>query len=63
VVLVIKSFIQRYYGLKGYDKLRMVAIGIILAEFTAELIWSTITMTTQIATYTISINGRLHWQQ
>lgn len=63
IVLIIKSFIQRYYGLKGYEKLRMVAIGIILAEFTAELIWSTITMSTQIATYSISINGRLGWQQ
>ncbi len=63
IVWLIKLFIERYYGLKGHGKLREVAIGIILAEFCAEAIWSVFAMWTHTATYSISINGRLGWDQ
>jgi hypothetical protein len=61
IVLIVKVSIQRYYGLKGYEKLRLAAIGVILGEFAAELIWATYSMCTDVITYTISINGRLGW--
>jgi hypothetical protein len=63
IVLVIKVFVQRYWGLKGYEKLRMIALGILLAEFVAEGVWGTVAMVTRQATYSISINGRLGWTQ
>jgi hypothetical protein len=63
IVLAIKAFVQRYYGLPGYDKLRMVAFGIILGEFLAEGIWATYSMVTRTAAYSISINGKLGWNQ
>ncbi|MCC6728457.1 MAG: hypothetical protein IT208_03875 [Chthonomonadales bacterium] len=63
IVLVVKVFVQRYYGLKGYERLRMVAFGILLGEFAAEGIWGTMAMITREATYSISINGRLGWNQ
>ena len=63
IVWLIKLFIERYYGLKGHNKLHQVALGIILAEFCAEAIWSTYAMATHTATYSISINGRLGWNQ
>jgi len=61
IVLILKLAVQRYYGLKGYERLRLAAIGVILGEFAAELIWSTYSLMTHIITYTISINGRLGW--
>ncbi len=63
IVLLIKIFVERYYGLKGYDKLHQVALGIILAEFCAETIWAVYSMYYRQATYSISINGRLGWDQ
>ncbi len=63
IALIVKVFVQRYYGLQGYDKLRMVALGLILAEFAAEAIWGSYSMITRQASYSISINGRLGWQQ
>lgn len=63
IALIVKVFIQRYYGLKGYEKLRMVAFGLILAEFAAEAIWASYSMYYRQATYSISINGRLGWNQ
>ncbi len=63
IVLLVKTYVQRYYGLAGYDKLRMVALGILLGEFVAEGIWGTVAMITREATYSISINGRLGWTQ
>nr|CAA9282964.1 hypothetical protein AVDCRST_MAG63-3731 [uncultured Armatimonadetes bacterium] len=64
IVLAIKFFVQRYYGLGGYGKLRMIALGVILAEFTAEAIWATFSMLNERhLTYTISINGKMGWQQ
>ncbi|MCW3100225.1 MAG: hypothetical protein JWL77_5843 [Chthonomonadaceae bacterium] len=63
LVWLIKLFVERYYGLKGHNKLHQVALGIILAEFCAEAIWSTYAMATHTATYSISINGRLGWNQ
>lgn len=63
IVWIIKVFVERYYGLKGHSKLHQVALGIILAEFFAETIWSVYAMATRTATYSISINGRLGWNQ
>lgn len=63
IVWLIKLFVERYYGLRGHDKLHQVAIGIILAEFIAEAIWSTYAIIHRQATYSISINGRLGWDQ
>jgi hypothetical protein len=63
LALIVKTFVQRYYGLPGYDKLRMVALGLILAEFVAEGVWGGYSMITRQASYSISINGRLGWQQ
>lgn len=64
IVYFIKLFVERYYGLKGHDKLHQVALGIILAEFCAEAIWAVFTMThNHQATYSVSINGRLGWDQ
>src|SRR5262249_19945273 len=63
LVWLIKLFVERYYGLKGHEKLQQVALGIILAEFCAEAIWAVYAMYTRQATYTISINGRLGWDQ
>jgi len=63
LALLAKVLIQRYYGLKGYEQLRMAALGIILAEYVAETIWSAYAMYTHEATYSISINGRLIWNE
>ncbi len=63
IVYLIKLFVERYYGLKGHSKLREIALGIITAEFVAEAIWATYAMVTRQATYSVSINGRLNWQQ
>ncbi|MCC6442440.1 MAG: hypothetical protein IT210_03170, partial [Armatimonadetes bacterium] len=63
IVLGVKVVVQRYYGLKGYDRLHHAALGVILGEFVAETVWSVYTMSTHIATYSISINGRLGWNQ
>jgi hypothetical protein len=41
----------------------MVALGLILAEFVAEGVWGGYSMITRQASYSISINGRLGWQQ
>jgi hypothetical protein len=58
VALLVKNFVQRYYGLKGYDKLRMVALGILVGEYAAETIWMTMALITKQSTYTISFNDR-----
>jgi hypothetical protein len=58
VVLLIKNFVQRYYGLRGYDKLRAIGLGILIAEYLAETIWMTMALVTHQSTYTISINDR-----
>lgn len=63
VVLIVKVLVQRYYGLKGYEKLRMVAFGLILGEFVIETLWSGYSMWTHTAAYSISINGRMGWNQ
>jgi Family of unknown function (DUF6785)/Domain of unknown function (DUF6784) len=63
VALIIKLQVQRFAGLKGYEKLHAVALGIIMGEFTMETVWSTISMINRYATYSISINGRLGWNQ
>ncbi|HTQ10899.1 MAG TPA: DUF6785 family protein [Fimbriimonadaceae bacterium] len=58
LALLIKTFIQRYYGLRGYDKLRSVALGILLGEYAAETIWMLMAAITKHSTYTISFNDR-----
>lgn len=63
IVWLIKLFVERYYGLKGHSQLHQFALAIILAEFCAEAIWSIYSMMTRQATYSISINGRLGWDQ
>lgn len=64
IVYLIKLFVERFYGLKGHDKLHQVALGIILAEFCAEAIWAAYSMTHKdFATYSVSFNGRLGWNQ
>ncbi len=63
IVWIIKLAMERYYGLKGYEKLHQIALGIITAEFLAEAIWATYSMATKTATYSVSINGRLGWDQ
>ncbi|MDQ2686443.1 MAG: hypothetical protein M3Y28_01090 [Armatimonadota bacterium] len=61
---IAKSATLRYSGLKGYEKLKLVAFGLILGEFVAEAIWAIFSMMHHNqATYTISINGKLNWQQ
>ncbi|HEX5324373.1 MAG TPA: DUF6785 family protein [Capsulimonadaceae bacterium] len=64
LALIAKVMTLRYSGLQGYGKLRMVAFGLILGEFVAETIWAVFSMThhNQL-TYSISINGKLNWQQ
>lgn len=58
LVLLVKNFITRYYGLPGYERLRHVALGILLAEYGAETIWMIISLVTGHSTYTISFNER-----
>jgi len=58
IALFVKNFVQRYYGLSGYEKLRQVALGILLAEYAAETIWMTVSLITHQSTYTISFNDR-----
>jgi hypothetical protein len=58
LALLVKNFVQRYYGLRGYDRLRGVALGILLGEYAAESIWMGMALITQQSTYTISFNDR-----
>ena len=63
VAWLLKASVQRYVGLRGYEKLHATALGVILGEFAVEGIWSTVAMINRHATYSISINGRLIWNQ
>jgi hypothetical protein len=63
IVLIVKVLVQRYQGLAGYEKLRMIAFGLILGEFAAEALWAGYSMVYRQATYSISINGKLGWDQ
>ena len=47
----------------GLDKLYNVALGVIMGEFAVETVWAAIAIVNHYATYTISINGRLGWNQ
>jgi hypothetical protein len=58
VALATKTAVQRYYGLRGYKQLRNVAFGILIAEYSAELIWAVMAMATRQSTYTIGFNDR-----
>jgi hypothetical protein len=58
IALLVKTFVQRYYGLRGYDKLRSVGLGILLGEYAAETIWMVMAAITKQSTYTISFNDR-----
>ncbi len=63
IVLLIKLFVNRYFGLPGYEKLRAVAIGVILGEFAVDMPLAIYHLITGQAVYTISINGHLGWNQ
>lgn len=64
IVLLAKEFLERFYGLRGAKWLRLVAIGLILGEFTAELIWASYSMANnRQLTYSISINSKLSWDK
>jgi hypothetical protein len=63
IVLLIKLFVNRYFGLAGYEKLRAVAIGVILGEFAIDMPLAVYHLITGQAVYTISINGHLGWNQ
>lgn len=58
LALIVKTFVQRYHGLRGYEKLRSVALGILLGEYAAETIWMVMAAVTKQTTYTISFNPR-----
>lgn len=58
IALLVKNFVQRYYGLSGYERLRQAALGILLAEYAAETIWMVMALITHQSTYTISFNDR-----
>ncbi|NUL81381.1 MAG: hypothetical protein HUU60_01500 [Armatimonadetes bacterium] len=63
IVLMIKLFVNRYQGLAGYEKLRAIALGVILGEFAVELPLAWYHIITGKACYTISINGHLRWDE
>jgi hypothetical protein len=64
LALIAKVATLRYSGMGGYQKLRMVAFGLILGEFVAETIWAVFSMTHHNQfTYSISINSKMNWQQ
>lgn len=58
MALLVKNFVQKNYGLPGYDKLRQVAFGILVGEYAAETIWMAMALITHQSTYTISFNDR-----
>ncbi len=58
IALFVKSFVQRMAGLRGYRQLRYVAFGVLVAEYSAELIWAGYAMLTRQSTYTIGFNER-----
>ncbi len=59
IVLIAKTIAQKYFGLKGTEKMRELAIGLIVGEYAAETIWAFFSMLNhdQI-TYSISINAK-----
>lgn len=59
----VKASVQKYAGLRGYEKLHYTALGVIMGEFATETIWAAIAIFNRYATYSISINGRLGWNQ
>ncbi len=61
IVLLLKLAVQHGGGLKGYEKLRLVAAGVILGEFAAEMIWSSVSMATHMTTYSVSFYNRSGW--
>lgn len=64
LALIAKVSAQRYSGLRGIQTLRMAAFGLILGEFAAETIWAIYSMTHHDQmTYTVSINGKMAWNQ
>jgi hypothetical protein len=63
IALIAKFSTLRYSGLRGFEQLRLAALGIMLGEFCAEAIWATYSMLHHDQpTYTISINGKMGWQ-
>ncbi len=58
IALSIKAFVHRYSGMSGYERLKFIAIGIMLGEYTGEAIWMAIALITKQSTYTIGFNDR-----
>jgi hypothetical protein len=64
IALIVKFSVVRYSGLRGYQQLRLAALGVMLGEFSAEAIWAVYSMLhNNQPTYTISINGKMNWMQ
>lgn len=63
VAMLLKSGTLKVWGLKGYRRLYAAMIGIMLAEYATESLWSGVAMIWRIPTYSISINGRLGWME
>ena len=63
VAMALKTTVLRTWGLRGYRCLHAAMIGVMLAEYATETLWSLVAMIWRIPTYSISINGRLGWMQ
>lgn len=61
LALLAKTVATRAFGLKGYEKLRLVALGALLGEMAAELVWATVSLTTDTVTYSVSFYNRAGW--
>ncbi len=60
---ILKGSALRFAGMKGYRRLHAAMIGVIVAEFAVEAVWSAVAMIWHIPTYSVSINGRIRWDQ
>jgi hypothetical protein len=59
VAFVIKVGVQRYGGLKAYRRLYLLALGVMLGEYSAETIWSLAGAIWRMQTFTISLHERI----
>lgn len=58
LMLGVKVFVQRYFGMSGYERVRNAALGLMLAEYGAEAIWMAMALITKQSTYTIGFEDR-----
>ena len=59
VALILKVGVQRYGGMKGYRRLHLLALGVMLGEYAAEAIWSIVGIVFHFQTFTISLHQRI----